>query len=143
MESAKPASSLNLTRSELTQCKRLSESDDLNGQRAKALLAIHQGNTQAVAAAMSGLSLGQVRYIISRFRIHRVKALQTEAVVASTNKAVEKKAKAKPEKKKKKEKKKLKDKKGQKNKAKNKDSKKTKSDKKAKKEKKKAKKAKK
>jgi hypothetical protein len=141
MESAKPASSLNLTRSEVTQCKHVSESGELNGQRAKALLAIHQGNTQAVAAAMSGLSLGQVRYIIRRFRIHRIKSLQVEASVPSVSKPADKKAKAKPEKKK--EKKKLKGKKGRKDKTKNKGDKKTKSDKKVKKEKKKGKKAKK
>lgn len=140
MVASKPSNTLSLTRSEVTACKRLAETDGLNGQRATALLAIHGGATQAQAAESSSLSLGQVRYIISRFRLHRIKALETGPGTKPVSSPVKVKAKTKVKKKAKKdkEKKKTKDKKD-----KNKDKKKSKSDKKDKKDKKKAKKSKK
>lgn len=136
MATAKPSSALSLTRTEVTFCKKLIEEDSLNGQRAKALLAIHQGETQGKAVELSGLSLGQVRYIVGRFRLHRIQALQVEPqippVISTTTDA---KAKSKSKNKKAKAKSKDKDKKGKKDK--NKDKKKTKSEKKGKKDKKK------
>ncbi len=53
---------------EVTACKQLAESELSDNKRATALLAIHQGQTQAQAAVTSGLSLGQVKYIVTRFR---------------------------------------------------------------------------
>lgn len=140
MDNAKPGNSLNLTRSELTQCRRLSKADGLNGQRAKAILAIDEGNTQSVAASRSELSLGQVRYIISRFRLHRIKALQSDPVKPAVKEAAEKPKKSQSGKKKKnkKDNKKAKEKSGKKEKAKSNDKKKAKPDKKSKKQKKKA-----
>lgn len=143
MATVKPSRSLSLTRSELTQCKRLFDSDGLTSQRAKALVAIHEGKTHSAAAEVSDLSLGQVRYIVSRFRLHRMKALQTEAFTTSVSKAAGKTAKVQSDKKNKKDKKKDKNKKAKKDKGKSKDKKKTKSDKKTKKDKKKSKKSKK
>jgi hypothetical protein len=57
-----------LTPHDVTRCKQLSESDYSDAARAKALLAIHYGETQMAAALSSGLTLGQVRYILSRYR---------------------------------------------------------------------------
>jgi outer membrane biosynthesis protein TonB len=60
---------------EVSVCKKIAASDDLDGQRAAALLAIHSGESQAIAADASGLSLGQVRYIVKRFRELGLEAL--------------------------------------------------------------------
>ncbi|EKF73196.1 hypothetical protein A11A3_15027 [Alcanivorax hongdengensis A-11-3] len=50
------------------RCQQLSRQSSTDGQRAKALLALDQGATQAQAAEQAGLSLGQVRYCLRRFR---------------------------------------------------------------------------
>lgn len=135
MATAKPRSALNLTPSDVTLCKKLTEENSLTGQRAMALLAIHQGETQAKAVELSGLSLGQVRYIIGRFRLHRIQALQVESQSPTANNtASEAKPKSKPKNKKAKAKPKDKDKKSKKDK--NKEKKKIKSEKKTKKDKK-------
>lgn len=77
---------------EVTACKKLAASVDSDSQRATALLAIHSGETQAIAAEASGLSLGQVRYILRRFRELRLSAfsstkrrvtVQTQATTAA------------------------------------------------------------
>ncbi len=60
---------------EVTVCKRLAVSDSADNKRATALLAIHTGETQVSAAAISGLTSGQVRYIVRRFRVMRLEAL--------------------------------------------------------------------
>lgn len=134
MATPEPSSSFSLTPSEVTFCKKLAENDGLNGQRAKALLTIHQGGTQTSAAQVSALTVGQVRYIVSRFRLHRIQALQTNIQTADTE-VVESQAKAESKLKKKDKKAKAKSKdKAKKDK---KDKKKSKSDKKKKKDKKK------
>lgn len=136
MATPKPNGALSFTRTEVTFCKKLTEEDSLNGQRAKALLAIHQGETQAKAVEVSGLTLGQVRYIIGRFRLHRTQALQADSQSPAVNTTTpDVKAKSKPKNKKAKAKSKDKDKKGKKDK--NKGKKKAKSEKKTKKDKKK------
>jgi Mg-chelatase subunit ChlI len=138
MATPKTSSALGLTRSEVTFCKKLTEEDSLSGQRAKALLAVHQGETQGKAVELSGLSLGQVRYIVGRFRLHRIAALQAEAQSPpESNTVADIKVKSKSKNKKAKSKAKDKDKKGKKDKNKNKNKKKTKSEKKTKKSKKK------
>lgn len=141
MATSKPSSAISLTRAELNLCKDLAELDGLQGQRAKALLAIHEGGTQASAAQVSELTLGQVRYVVSRFRQHRAQALQIDSQNTAVNAtapdtAVSPKSKKEP----KKEKKKAKDKDKQPKKDKKKDKEKTKPDKKGKKDKKKSKK---
>lgn len=133
MATAKPRSALNLTRSDVTFCKKLTEENSLTGQRAKALLAIHQGETQAKAVELSGLSLGQVRYIISRFRLHRIQALQVESQSPTADNTA---SEAKPKSKSKNKKAKLKEKDKKEKKDKNKEKKKIKSEKKTKKDKK-------
>jgi hypothetical protein len=49
--------------------------------RATALLALHAGDTQSSAAIISGLTIGQVRYIVSRFRRLGMDALSFEPPV--------------------------------------------------------------
>lgn len=105
--------------SEVSACKKLAESDLSDNKRASALLAVHQGQTQAQAALTSGLSLGQVKYIVTRFRKLGMNALAAvkESPVNAVDTAVEssvsktKKNKDKSDKKAKKEKKAKKDKK--------------------------------
>jgi hypothetical protein len=48
--------------------KMISAGEDLNGQRALALLAIDEGATQKEAGMRSGLTPGQVKYWLGRFR---------------------------------------------------------------------------
>ncbi len=105
---------------EVTACKQLAASQLSDNQRAAALLAIHEGQTQSMAAATSGLSLGQVKYIVTRFRKLRLKALTAvdevsaetvESVVESKTEKTKKKSDKKDKKKAKKDKSKNKDKK--------------------------------
>jgi uncharacterized protein (DUF2336 family) len=63
---------------EVTACKRLAVSDSTDNKRATALLALHTGATQVAAAEISGLTAGQVRYIVRRFRVMRLDALSLE-----------------------------------------------------------------
>ena len=60
-----------LTEEERTACENISLSEDF-GKHAKALLALDQGLTQAQAAEKSGLSAGQVRYWIAKFKKERL-----------------------------------------------------------------------
>ena len=57
-----------LSTKEQAVCKNLSSQRTLEGKRAKALLALSDGNTQAIAAKKSGLSYGQVKYLLTIFR---------------------------------------------------------------------------
>jgi hypothetical protein len=57
-----------LTAQQRKLCQTQSNQPAPNGPRAKALLALDEGNTQQQAAEVSGLSLGQVRYCLRRFR---------------------------------------------------------------------------
>jgi len=49
-------------------CRNLSSQRTLEGKRAKALLALNDGDTQVIAAKKSGLSYGQVKYLLTIFR---------------------------------------------------------------------------
>jgi outer membrane biosynthesis protein TonB len=51
-----------------TICEKLSSQRTLEGKRAKALLALNDGDTQVIAANKSGLTYGQVKYLLSVFR---------------------------------------------------------------------------
>lgn len=64
-----------LTETEVTTLTTLAEQDEgINGRRAQALLALHQGHTQAEAAANAGLTKGQLGYILRKFRTERLAA---------------------------------------------------------------------
>ena len=72
-----PTSSLNttslLTISEKSACRKLANANSgLESQRAAALLAVAAGKTQAEAAEESGLTHGQVRYLVATFRRKRM-----------------------------------------------------------------------
>ena len=53
---------------------------DIEGQRAEALAAVSSGKTQAEAAAASGLTEGQVSYIVRRFRDQGLAAFQSAGI---------------------------------------------------------------
>ena len=57
-----------LTAQQRKTCQTQSNQPAPNGPRAKALLALDKGSTQQQAADESGLSIGQVRYCLRRFR---------------------------------------------------------------------------
>ena len=61
-----------LTKHEQTVCMQLAKSESPHSQRALALLALNEENTQGQAAERSGLSAGQVKYWAVRFRNHRL-----------------------------------------------------------------------
>lgn len=52
--------------------KVISSGNDLHGQRAIALLAIDEGVTQEQAGRRAGLTAGQVKYWLGRFRLMRM-----------------------------------------------------------------------
>ena len=61
-----------LTAHEQAACMQIAEGEAPHNQRALALLALNEGHTQAQAAEKSGLSAGQVKYWVARFRDHRL-----------------------------------------------------------------------
>ncbi len=87
--------------------KMISAGDDLHGQRALALLAIDQGTTQEEAALRSGLTRGQVKYWLGKFRQVRMEIFPEQILAAEpsaldqgeADKDVEKAAQAKKKKK--------------------------------------------
>lgn len=60
--------------SERSVCDEIAERDDLDGQRARALLAVDDGASYSVAGEMSGLTTGQVEYFVRKFREQRLAA---------------------------------------------------------------------
>ena len=122
--------------------KMISTGNDLHGQRALALLAIDEGTTQEQAGQRAGLTAGQVKYWLGKFRRVRMdifpeqvlkadqldldqEASDQDAQVADKTKKSKKTKKSRGKKSKKKTSKKSKTKKGKK--SKNKKSKKKKS----------------
>ena len=57
-----------LSEQERVAFRMISTGNDLHGQRAVALLAIDEGATQAEAAQQAGLTPGQVKYWLGKFR---------------------------------------------------------------------------
>ncbi len=57
-----------LSEQERVAFKMISTGNDLHGKRATALLAIDEGASQAQAAQLSGLTPGQVKYWLGKFR---------------------------------------------------------------------------
>lgn len=54
--------------------EKLSLQNDLEGQRARALIALDDGQSQSAAGDLTGLSKGQVQYILRKFRSQRLLA---------------------------------------------------------------------
>jgi hypothetical protein len=61
-----------LSSEEITACKKISTKDDIDGKRAKGLLALNQGATQVQAGEQSGLTKQQVKYLVRIFRQKRL-----------------------------------------------------------------------
>ena len=62
-----------LTPEERAVCERISQADDAPyNYRAQTLLALDEGMSQAQAGERSGLTRGQVKYALSRFRQHKL-----------------------------------------------------------------------
>lgn len=57
-----------LTSEDLAVCKRAASGIAPYNQRARALMLLNEGKTPVAAAELSGLSLGQVRYWLNRFK---------------------------------------------------------------------------
>ena len=93
-----------LTPEEQAACEQFVADDTLHGKRAAALLAVNDGHTRAHAAEQVGLSPGQVKYALARFREIGMGMFPSdqEEVPTEEEKPVEKtKEKQKPKKKKK------------------------------------------
>jgi hypothetical protein len=61
-----------LTPQEQALCKQIAAHEAPHSQRAMALLALNERSTQAQAAEQAGLSIGQVKYWITKFRKQRL-----------------------------------------------------------------------
>lgn len=71
-----------LTSDERATVMRLAQQDSLDGKRARALLAVDAGETQAAAARDTGLTAGQVHYFLNKFREQRLGAFPAGALTA-------------------------------------------------------------
>jgi len=117
-----------LSEQERVAFRMISTGNDLHGQRAIALLAIDEGATQTEAAQQAGLSPGQVKYWLGKFRQVRMEIFPEQVLksdqlnraqrTADKPKKSKKTKKSKGKKSKKKTSKKSKSKKAKKNKAK-------------------------
>jgi hypothetical protein len=67
-----------LSKQERIAFKMISTGNDLHGKRAVALLAVDAGATQAEAARQAGLSPGQVKYWLGKFRQVRMQIFPEE-----------------------------------------------------------------
>jgi hypothetical protein len=125
-KTGKPPASCSTQRNGLLAvCERVAAGEAPWSQRAQALLALDEGATQVGAGARAGLTHGQVRYWLGRFRQDGLSIFpESEEAEATEMKAAG--AAEKPKKKKKKQKKTGKAKKGKKTKAKKKPKKKAK-----------------
>lgn len=87
-----------LTPKERKTCGQFSEErTDIIAQRAKALLAIDAGTTQAVAAERSGLTIYQVRYLLKIFKQKRLSIFPPLTPPKQREEPAAKKAEVKPE----------------------------------------------
>jgi|GEM_PF-2235423 len=69
-----------LEESEKKTCEEMVlKGQELEKKRAQALLALHNGATRKTAAELSGLSFGQVKYLISAFQKKRMQLFQLTA----------------------------------------------------------------
>jgi hypothetical protein len=66
---------------ERAQCARLATGEPPHSQRAQVLLALDQGETQKDAAQLAGLSPGQVRYWLGKFRQDRMAIFPEDVLV--------------------------------------------------------------
>jgi hypothetical protein len=71
-----------LSEQERVAFRMISSGNDLHGQRAIALLAVDKGATQAEAAQQAGLTRGQVKYWLEKFRQVRMQIFPEELLQA-------------------------------------------------------------
>lgn len=83
----KPASNEGrlLSEQERIAFRMISSGNDLHGQRAVALLAIDRGATQLEAAQQAGLSPGQVKYWLEKFRRVRMEIFPDQVLSNETS----------------------------------------------------------
>ncbi len=72
-----------LSDSERSTCNAIALRDDLDGQRARAVLAVDEGASYSVAGENSGLTAGQVEYFVRKFREQRLDAFSAEVLEVS------------------------------------------------------------
>ena len=73
-----------LSEQERVAFRMISTGNDLHGQRAIALLAVDRGATQAEAAQQAGLTRGQVKYWLDKFRQVRMQIFPEELLRAES-----------------------------------------------------------
>jgi len=76
-------------------CERIAAGESLWSQRAQALLAVDEGATQAEAGQRAGLTQGQVRYWLGKFRRDQLSIFPEAELSVDTVGKKKKKAKAK------------------------------------------------
>ena len=77
----------------IQQCEQLAGNADIQGKRAKALLELNKGDSNSIAAKKSGLTAGQVSYLLGRFKKVGMALFDAKVVKkAPVKKAVAKKA---------------------------------------------------
>ena len=79
----KPVEGLLLTSEERQVCQKVLVEQAPHNQRAQALLAIDQGATQVQASLKSGLTRGQVKYWLGKFRQERLAIFPKELLMMS------------------------------------------------------------
>ncbi len=81
-----------LTTAQVTALKKQADGKSDYAKHARALLALHAGASQADAARQSGLSAGQVRYWLGKFRTSGLAAFAPAAAKPASGKAAKSKA---------------------------------------------------
>jgi hypothetical protein len=71
-----------LTPEERTACQKIARKKSLYGQRAKALLALDKGATQAEAGQQAELTRNQVKYWLNKFHAERLQAFPEDILPA-------------------------------------------------------------
>lgn len=72
-----------LSHQERIAFRMISTGNDLHGKRAVALLAVDEGATQSEAAQQAGLTVGQVRYWLGKFRQVRMEIFPDQILEAN------------------------------------------------------------
>ena len=78
-----------LSEQERVAFRMISTGNDLHGQRAIALLAVDEGATQVEAAQQAGLSPGQVKYWLGKFRQVRMEIFPEQVLKADQSNGAE------------------------------------------------------
>lgn len=86
-----------LSKEDLATCQTLVKLDiKLVSLRAQALLIVHEGQTQAIAAEQTGLTIGQIRYLMTLFRKRGISFFPEKVLTNLANTPEEPKAEEEP-----------------------------------------------